>query len=444
VSQFGQPTAELVLAAISAAVAGIGQSPTELVLDGILRTGQLVEAIARAAAFDAAHDQLCVPERISLAPTAPMRRAAPADPLQDYAVKATTASVIAAVATLLWKRNAEQASAAVLAGSPKPARYGWAAYQARVGCALAADGVLVRDPARLRLLQMVDAVVVHAAALAGTQRTVVKVYPSVDEWDHAQLWQAAARTLTAPDSGPTDLWLRPAPDNGHADTGLMIASTQGHDVGTVLVDYQPDPLAQAVLDAARRAGLRIVVVGQGAGQHAGLADEVLGPDRDISQVVSGLQEQGHTVLTVARLRTTQQHQNDNLALRDSDMLAGLLCGDLAVTLADRDSAVVWAADVVCARGLAGVWRVLHAVPAAQTASRHARIYAQAGAGTIRAARGHWQAAAVAHGAVPADRRRFNESRCCGGGGVGMVVSARGGHQRHTRPAPAGPLACPQP
>jgi cation-transporting ATPase I len=379
VSQFGKPTAELVLAAMSAAVAGIGQSPTELVLDAAVRTGQLAEAIARAAAFDAAHDQLCVPERISLAPTAPMRRPTPADPLQEYAVQATTASVIGAAATLLWKRNAEAASAAVLAGSPKPARYGWAAYQARVGCALAADGVLIRDPARLRLLQMVDAVVVHAAALAGTQRTVVEVSPSVEEWDHAQLWQAAARALTATDSGPTDLWLRPAPDNGHADTGLMIASAQGHEVGTVLVDYQPDPLAQAVLDAARRAGLRIVVVGQGAGRHGGLADEVLGPDRDMSQVVSELQEQGHTVLTVARLRTTQQPQNDNLALRDSDVLAGLLRGDLAVTLADRDSAVVWAADVVCARGLAGVWRVLHAVPAARTASRHARMYAQAGA-----------------------------------------------------------------
>ncbi|HKS51525.1 MAG TPA: cation-translocating P-type ATPase, partial [Pseudonocardiaceae bacterium] len=379
VSQFGKPTADLVLAAISAATAGIGQSPTELVLDAALRTGQLVEAIARAAAFDAAHDQLCVPERISLAPTAPMRRPAPADSLQDYAVNATTASVIGAAATLLWKRNTEQASAAVLAGSPKPARYGWAAYQARVGCALAADGVLVRDAARLRLLRMVDAVVVHAAALAGTQRTVGEVYPSVDEWSHAQLWQAAAGALTTTDSGPTDLWLRPAPDNGHADTGLMIASAHGQDVGTVLVDYQPDPLAQAVLDAARHAGLRIVVVGHGAGQHAGQADEVIDPNRDMSQVVSGLQDQGHTVLTLARLRATQQHHNDDLAFRDSDVLAGLLCGDLAVTLADRDSAVVWAADVVCARGLAGMWRVLHAVPAARTASKHARIYAQAGA-----------------------------------------------------------------
>jgi cation-transporting ATPase I len=57
-SRFGKTTAELALAAVNAAVAGIGQSPTELILDAALRTGQLAEALARAAAFDAAHDQL--------------------------------------------------------------------------------------------------------------------------------------------------------------------------------------------------------------------------------------------------------------------------------------------------------------------------------------------------------------------------------------------------
>jgi cation-transporting ATPase I len=119
-------------------VSSVGQSPTDLVLDAALRVGQLAEAVARVAAFDAANDELCVPERITVAPTAPMRRPAPVDPLAEYAVKATTASLIGAAATLLWKRNLDQASAAVRAGSPTRARYGWGAYQAGVGCALAA------------------------------------------------------------------------------------------------------------------------------------------------------------------------------------------------------------------------------------------------------------------------------------------------------------------
>jgi hypothetical protein len=60
-----------------------------------------------------------------------------------------------------------------------------------VGCALAAEGALVRDAQRLRLLQMVDAVVVHTGALAGTQRTVIQAYPSVEDWSPDRLWQSA-------------------------------------------------------------------------------------------------------------------------------------------------------------------------------------------------------------------------------------------------------------
>ncbi|HEX6404974.1 MAG TPA: HAD-IC family P-type ATPase, partial [Pseudonocardiaceae bacterium] len=380
-SQFGKTTAELVLAAANAAVAGIGQSPTDLMLDAALRTGQLAEAMARAAAFDAAHDQLCVPERTSVDATAPVRRPTPVDPLHDYAVNATTGSVLGAAATLLFGKTIEEASAAVLAGSPKPARYGWAGYQAGLGCALAREGVLVRDCERLRLLQMVDAVVVHSRALAGTGRTVVEAHPSVADWSQTRLWQAATRTLTTSEASATDLHLRPAPDNSDTDTGLMIASAQGQDVGTVLVDHELDPLAEAALDGMRRAGLRVLVVGDGgAGDHAGLTDEIVGPDSEMSQVVAALQDDGHVVLTVGRLRIDEHQQvSGRIAVADPELLAGLLRGDLAVTLADRGSAVVWAADLVCARGLAGVWRLLRAVPAARTAGKHAKLYAQAAA-----------------------------------------------------------------
>ncbi len=311
-SALSKTTADLVLAAASAAVYSVDQSPTELVLDAVLRASQLAEAVARVVAFDAAHDQLCVPERVSSASTAPVRRPAPVDPLGDYAVKAITGSVVGAVATLLLRRNLQEASTAVLAGSPKPARYGWAAYQTGLGCALAWEAVLVRDGERLRLLQVVDTVVMHSSAL----------------------------------------------------------SVQGH---------EPDPLAEAVVDAARQAGLRVVVVGDSAvGDHVGLADEIVGSDRSMSQVVSALQDDGHVVLTIARLSTRRQ-QDDLHAVTDPEVVAGLLRGDLAVTLADEGSAVLWAADLVCVRGLVGVWRLLQAVPAARKAGQHATTYAQAAA-----------------------------------------------------------------
>ncbi|HWR49247.1 MAG TPA: cation-translocating P-type ATPase, partial [Pseudonocardiaceae bacterium] len=379
-SRWGKTTAEVVLAAANAAVSGVGQSPIELLLDAALRAGQLAEAVARVAAFDAAHDQLCVPERTSVGATAPIRRPAPVDPLHDYAVKATTGSVIGAAVTLLFRRNLEEASAAVLAGSPKPARYGWAAYQAGLGCVLAREGVLVRDSERLRLLQVLDTMVVHSSALAGTGRTVVEANPNVAEWSQDRLWQAAERALCTTEPSDTDLRLRPVLDNPETTTGLMIASAQGQDVGTVLVGHQPDPLAQAAVDAARQAGLRVVVLdGSGVGDQAGLADEIVGPGRCMSEVVSALQDDGHVVLTIARLGTGNQEVGGLLTLTDPDVVAGLLRGDLAVTLADEGSAVVWAADLVCARDLTGVWRLLLAVPAARQAGQHAMMYAQAAA-----------------------------------------------------------------
>ncbi|HEV7449886.1 MAG TPA: HAD-IC family P-type ATPase, partial [Pseudonocardiaceae bacterium] len=379
-SQLGNTTADLVLAVANAAVYSVDQSPTELVLDAALRAAQLAEAVARVAAFDAAHDQLCVPERTSSTSTAPVRRPAPVDPVGDYAVRAVTGSVLGAAATLLFKRNLQEASAAVTAGSPKPARYGWAAYQAGLGCALAWEGVLVRDGERLRLLQVVDTVVVHSSALRGTGRTVADANSNVAHWSQDRLWRAAEGALRATIPSETELRLRPVPDGHETGTGLMIASVQGQDVGTVLVSHEPDPLAGAVLDAARRAGLRVVVVGDSAvGDHVGLADEIIGSDRGMSQIVSALQDDGHVVLTIARLDTERQDVGGFFAVTDPDVVAGLLRADLAVTLADEGSAVLWAADLVCARGLVGVWRLLQAVPAARKAGQHAMTYGQASA-----------------------------------------------------------------
>ncbi|EHN76673.1 transport ATPase, partial [Streptomyces coelicoflavus ZG0656] len=59
--RLGDHRMDVALAAANAAVHGAGQSPTSLVLDGALRVCQLTEAVARGAAFEVVHDQLCVP-----------------------------------------------------------------------------------------------------------------------------------------------------------------------------------------------------------------------------------------------------------------------------------------------------------------------------------------------------------------------------------------------
>ncbi|WP_030419745.1 cation-translocating P-type ATPase [Streptomyces sp. SCSIO 75703] len=301
-ARVGHHRMDVALATANAAVHGAGQTPASLVLDGALRACQLTEAVTRTAAFDAVHDRLCVPGRGSL-PAAPALRPAPrTSPAQEYAAHASTGSVAGAAATLLVKHDLHEAAEAVLAGSPKAARYGPAVFRAVLGTALSRTGVLVRDPERLGQLEMAGTVVLHPSA------------------------------LRAPGAGA-------------------------------------DPWTEEVLDAARRAGLRVVMVEDPAlADFSGLADQVVSAARPLADVVAEVRGDGG-VLAVVRPRP-----GDPPAVT-----AGLYAADVAVALADADAPVAWGADVLAPGGLADVWRLLRAVPAARTVGRRSQVLARSGA-----------------------------------------------------------------
>ncbi|MFF9525339.1 HAD-IC family P-type ATPase [Streptomyces achromogenes] len=302
-ARLGDQGMDLALACANAAVHGAGQSPTSLVLDGVLRACQMAETVARSTAFDAVHDRLCAPDRVSLAPDGPPRPPLHVSPAQEYAAHASAGSVLGAAATLLVKHDAGEAAEAVLAGSPKAARYGPAAFHAVLSAALARTGVLVRAPERLRQLEMAGTVVLHPGAL---------------------------RTE----------------------------------------DGEPDPWAEPVLDAARRAGLRVVLVDDPALEDfTGLADQVVDPRRPLDDVVYEARGEEGAVLVVARVRAAGEH----------DVLAALRAADIALALTDRDGAIVWGADLLALHGLPDVWRVLTAVPAARRVGRRAQTLARSGA-----------------------------------------------------------------
>ncbi|MFD7467118.1 cation-translocating P-type ATPase, partial [Streptomyces tendae] len=300
--RLGDHRMDVALAAANAAVHGAGQSPTSLVLDGALRVCQLTEAVARGAAFEVVHDQLCVPGRGSLPAVSALRPAPRTSPAQDYAAHASAGSVAGAAATLLVKHDLAEAAEAVLAGSPKAARYGPAAFHAVLSAALSRTGVLVRDPGRLRQLEMARTVVLHPSA------------------------------LRVPDAGA-------------------------------------DPWTEDVLDAARRAGLRVVMVEDPAlADFTGLADQVVGARRPLADVVAELRAEGGVITVVRPL------PGDDGSLSD-----GLLAGDVAVALADADCPVAWGADVLAPQGLADVWRVLRAVPVSRAVGRRSQTLARSGA-----------------------------------------------------------------
>jgi cation-transporting ATPase I len=377
--RLGVSGADLLLATAHAAAHGFGQSPTALMLDAGLRTGQLVEAFARASAFDSAHDFLCAPDRLSLGGREVTRPALQLNPGEEYANQAVSGSVVGAAATLLFTRDMGESAEAVLAGSPKAARYGPAAFTAALGGALARDGVLVRSLERLRQLETIDTVVLHPGALRSTRRTVLDVHPTVEAWDHDRLWHAATAALSTPGgsaSGDSRCDLRPVPDEGSSQTGLMIASVAGTDIGTVLVGWEVDPLAEAALDAARTAGLHVVVVEDTSlGDFGALADELVPGQRPLADVVRELRAARRGVLTVARVPGPHEAAGGE----PDRLVAGLLCSDIAVAVTDNRSAVVWGADVLPLGGLEGVWRILAAVPAARSVGRRSKTLAEAGA-----------------------------------------------------------------
>ncbi|GHH10725.1 cation-translocating P-type ATPase [Streptomyces lanatus] len=301
-ARIGRSRMDMVLAIANAAAHGAGRTPAALLLDGALRSLQLAETVARAAAFDRAHDEFCAPERHSVAGERLSRPPLRTSPAQEYAVHAETGSLVGAAAILLVKHNGTEAAEAVLAGSPKAARYGPAAFHAVLSAALSRAGLLVRDTERLRQLEMADTVVLHPSA------------------------------LRTPDAGA-------------------------------------DPWAEAVLDAARRAGLRVVMVDDPAlADFTGLADQVVRDDRPLSDVVNALRTEHGAVVTVARPGAD-----------DEDLFAGLLAGDVAIALTDQDGAVVWGADVLAPHGPADVWRLLRAVPAARAVGRRSQTLARSGA-----------------------------------------------------------------
>ncbi|MFH9347915.1 HAD-IC family P-type ATPase [Kitasatospora sp. NPDC017646] len=375
--RFGDTGSDLVMAAVGAAAYGVGQSPTALALDALLRTGRLMETIAGAAAFDAAHDTVCAQGRLSVAAAGTARPALRPLPGEEFADQAVGSTLLGTAAALLFTRNVAEAAEGLVAGNPKAARYGPAAFTSALGTALAREGVLVRSLERLRRLELVDTVVLHPDSLRGTGRTVLEVHPTVPDWDHDRLWQAAVAALERPEA---ELRLRPVPDQSEqpdAGTGLLVAAAGGVDVGTVLVGREIAPVAEAALDAARRAGLHVVVADDGTlGDFGTLADRLLGAERSLADQVRELQRAGRVVLTVARVPAGEGAELTDCA---RELLGGLLRGDLAVAVTDADSAVVWGADLLLLNGLDPVWRLLTAIPAARTVARHSKILAEASA-----------------------------------------------------------------
>ena len=364
-TQIGPAGTDLALAVTNAVVHGLTQGTSTLLVDAGQRAQALLAARARRDGFTAREAELSGPDRP--APTYGLDRVSrpvpvPGGPVEAYADRAATGSLLAAGGLLAATGNLDLAGRVVLIGAPKAARAAREGFADTLSAGLSRRGVVVVvDPVALRRLDRVDTVVVDTRVLHGDRPVVLSASTRAEHWSREHVWSAAQRLL----GGGPELPVPPprgrhrhrlvlqearAPQNGDGLSRRVLVE-DGTPVGDVVVGTELDPYADAVLTATQSAGLRLVLTHDaGAPDLAGRADEVLPDTEPLTVHLRRLQADGQVVALVSA-------QEQALAV-----------ADVGIGIVPAVGRVPWAADLLCGPGLEDVPRVLAAVPAARTAS----------------------------------------------------------------------------
>ncbi len=289
---------------------------------------------------------------------------APNGPAERYANRAAWAQLLGAGLVGAITRNTAMAAGAVTAAAPKPMRTTREAFATTLGAGLADQhAVLALRPDALRRLDKVDALVIDPRALCDDQLRVVRIRGALDD----ELSTAWAQAQLLPD--------RPGLTPGWHRVGGVPARRAGRK-GAVeaLVLPAQHPLASALLLEARGSGVELVSLDIAILGELRTAFDEIHPvddgatdaaiDAALAAAVIGLQQAGRTVAVLSAAGAR--------ALSAADVALGVV--------PPGDAAPPWEADLMLA-DLAGAWQLLHALPAARSASRQGVAIA-VGASTI--------------------------------------------------------------
>ena len=270
----------------------------------------------------------------------PSRPVPPAEgPVERHARRAALIQMAGTAAVGAFTRNLAMASTATLVTAPKATRTTRESFAAALGQGLAErHAVLPLQPEKLRWLDRVDALVIDPRVLCTNILRVVRVR-GADEDELSPAWNRAQLLLEK--------------------KGLSVG---WHPVDTkieALIGPTHDPLASAVLAEARRAGLDLISVDvEDLGELQPAFDELrplqrASIDAALAAALADLQESGHTVAVLSSAAAQ--------ALSSADVGLGLM--------PNSDSEPPpWTADLILS-DLDGAWRLLHAIPAARSASQ---------------------------------------------------------------------------
>ncbi|ORA99227.1 haloacid dehalogenase, partial [Mycolicibacter minnesotensis] len=272
-------------------------------------------------------------------PARPAQRTAesPESPVDQHLQRGTWIQAVGAAVVAATSRDPELAGNAALVAVPKAARATHESFAATLGRGLAnRDEALQIDPDSLRRLDRVDVVIFDPRVLR-TESLRLERLRGADEKD-LTAWEGARAMLAEGE-------LRPGwhPVTGRPGTEALFAPA-------------PHPLAAATLAQTQRAQVQTVTADDsiGLGVLRPAFDEIAPMTGDsidgaLLDAVRDYQQEGHTVAVISSAATQ--------ALSAADLGVGIL--------ADASEPV---ADLIV-DDLSGVWRVLHALPAAQAATR---------------------------------------------------------------------------
>ncbi len=382
--RLGRPHADLLLALSTSAVNAASRGSGPLVVDSAQHLLHLVEARSRQSVWQRREQEL-VMNGEELPTEAPMHRTRPAPypqgPVERLGDRSSLASLLGAGGMLAFSRDPRRAADLMLATMPKAARLGREAFAATLGWELCRHGVVPMDAGALRRMDRVSAIVVDCAALCTSRPRVLSATAVAADaetaLDDGRVWRIAEQVIgqsphSTPGSWKSGPWRLESsggkdgggtavrgPDSPAAAT-LDLLDERGRLRGRVQVGYTLDPLADAVLAAARDSADRVVLTQHDSAQELlAWADEVMQADESVTGRVRRLQREGHGVL----LLSTARHA----ALAAADVAVAVLRENGGAPT-DTANSVGWTADLICGPGLDEAWRLLRTVSAARRVS----------------------------------------------------------------------------
>lgn len=345
--RIGKRATDTALGLASTTANALALAPSILAVDLAINALKTAEARAVARAWSRREPEVARPALQSADQSASRTIPAPAGPVERHLQRGTWIQAMGAAAVAAVSRDPNLAGTAALVAVPKAARSTQESFTATLGRGLAdKDEALQLRPDSLRPLDRIDVVIVDPRVLRSNELRLVRLR-GAGEKDLA-VWERAQAMLAAEGLQPG--W--------HAITGTR--RSNGRARTEALFAPAPHPLAAATLAETQRAEVQVVSIDDptGLGELRPAFDEIVAltgnsVDDALLDAVGSYQQDGHTVAVISAAATQ-----------------ALSCADLGVGIMTEgeDPSPPLGADLIV-DDLAGVWRVLHALPAAKAASR---------------------------------------------------------------------------